>query len=216
MDVEARRYRFRLLNGSDSAFYTMSVTTPAAPTQSAIPIWQIGTDDRLLNAPVKAGQLTQAPGERADVIVDFTKFKPGTWFILSNSAPTPFPAEAKVLAGLTDRIMAFDVVVATGVDTSLPHKDLVNLNRTDPVPAPAVVARTRDIALYETLDEFGRITPLMGTPANSYEFLDPITVNSTSATRRCGGSTTTPPTATRSTCTRCRTRSSRARRSARS
>src|SRR5687767_6908949 len=100
----------------------------------------------------------------ADVIVDFTKFKPGTRFILSNSAPTPFPAGAKVLAGLTDRIMAFDVVAATGVDTSLAPKDLVNLNRTDPVPAPAVVAPTRDIALYETLDEFGRVTPLLGTP----------------------------------------------------
>jgi spore coat protein A len=177
MNVEAKRYRFHLLNGSDSRFYTMSVTTPGAAGLSAMPIWQIGTDDGLLNAPVKGPALTIGPGERADVILDFTKFKPGTRFLLSNSAPTPFPAGAKVVAGLTDRIMAFDVVAPLGADLSTAPGLLTNLNRTDPLPIPAAAAPTRNVALYETTDAQGRITPLLGTPASSAEFMDPITEN---------------------------------------
>ena len=151
----------------------MSVTTPAAPTQSAIPIWQIGSDEGLLNTPVKLAQLTLGPGERADVIVDFTKFKPGTRFVLTNTAPTPFPGGARVVARLTDRIMAFDVVAATSADTSFVPSRTTLLNRTEPVPAPAIVAPTRDMALYETTDRYGRITPLLGTPAGSADFMDP-------------------------------------------
>src|SRR5581483_9220715 len=121
--------------------------------------------------------LTLGPGERADVILDFTKFKAGTRFILSNSAPTPFPAGAKVMAGLTDRIMAFDVVAPVGADLSRPPGQLTNLNRTDPLALPAAATPTRNVALYETTDALGRITPLLGTPASSAEFLDPITEN---------------------------------------
>jgi spore coat protein A len=115
------------------------------------------------------------------VIVDFTKFKPGTRFILTNSAPTPFPAGAKVVAGLADRIMAFDVVAATTPDaTFVPTKKGATtgpqLNFTNPLPDLAdPVTNTRSVALYETTDQFGRITPLLGTPAGSAEFLDPIT-----------------------------------------
>jgi spore coat protein A len=179
MNVEARRYRLRLLNGSDSRFYTMTFGDPAVGTT---PIWQIGTDDGLLNSPVKLNQLVLGPGERADVIVDFSKFKPGTRFVLTNTAATPFPNGARVVAGLTDRIMAFDVVAPAGPDnTVVPTKTgpttTPKLNFTNPIPAPTVVTPTRDVALYETTDKYGRITPLMGTPASSAEFLDPITEN---------------------------------------
>jgi spore coat protein A, manganese oxidase len=175
MTVEAKRYRFRLLNASDSRFYTMSVTN--AVTQGTTPIWQIGTDDGLLNAAVKGGALTLAPGERADVVLDFTKFKPGTRFVLTNTARAPFPAGARVVAGQTDRIMAFDVVAPVGADLSTPPAQLTNLNRTDPLTNPIAATPTRDVALYETTDAFGRITPVLGTPASSATLMDPITEN---------------------------------------
>jgi spore coat protein A len=181
MNVEARRYRFHLLNGSDSRFYTMTVANQA--TLATAPIWQVGTDDGLLNSPVKLTQLTLGPGERADVVVDFTKFKPGTRLTLTNSARAPFPAGARVVAGLTDRIMAFDVVAPTSPDTSfVPTKTgattTPKLNFTNPLPDLAdPVTNTREVALYETTDGLGRITPLLGTPAGSAEFTDPITEN---------------------------------------
>ena len=175
MTVEAKRYRLRLINASDSRVYTIALNN--AVTLANTPIWQIGSDDGLLNAPVKLATLTLAPGERADVIVDFSKFKPGTRFVMTNTAPIPFPNGAQVTPGLTDRIMAFDVVAPVGPDLSTPPAQMTSLNRTDPIPAPAIVTPTRDIALYETTDGLGRITPLLGTPASSAEFLDPITEN---------------------------------------
>jgi spore coat protein A len=178
MDVEAKRYRFHLLNGSDSRFYTMKIANAAGPASAApLPIWQIGTDDGLLNAPVNLSQLTIGPGERADVIVDFTNVPAGTRFILTNSARSPFPGGARVTNGTTDRIMAFDVVAAIGPDASTPVGQLTNLNRTDAPRAPTNDAPTRQVALYETTDALGRVTPLLGTPASSATFMQPITEN---------------------------------------
>ena len=171
MNVEQRRYRFRLLNGSDSRFYTMTFGDPAVGTT---PIWQIGTDDGLLNTPVKLGVLTLGPGERADVIVDFSKFKVGTRFVLTNTAQTPFPVGARVVPGITDRIMAFDVVARVGADnTVVPTRTTQLRPLNDQILAPADVPWTRQVALYETTDRYGRITPLLGTPETSKDFIDP-------------------------------------------
>ena len=170
MDVEARRYRFRLLNGSDSRFYTMTFTNPL--TLGTAPIWQIGTDNGLLNSPVKLAQLTLGPGERADVVVDFSKFKAGTRFVLTNTAQTPFPVGARVVPGLTDRIMAFDVVPPAGTDTTVAPTRTTPLNP-EPILAPTNDPWTRQVALYETTDRYGRVTPLLGTPQGSLDFIDP-------------------------------------------
>ena len=178
MTVEARRYRFRMVNASDSRFYTMTLTNPLKSlTASAAPIWEIGTDDGLLNSATKMATLIIAPGERVDFIVDFTKFKPGTRLVLSNNAPEPYPDGDDVAAGMTDRMMAFDVVPVTNVDTSTPPSLLTNLRPGSLIAAPTVVAPTRSLTLYETTDAAGRITPLLGTPASSAEFMDPITEN---------------------------------------
>ena len=189
MNVEAKRYRFRLLNGSDSRFYMMSIVKPTAqgqipqapavggPLAAAIPIWQIGTDDGLLNAPVNLTQLTIGPGERADVILDFTNVPVGTRLVLTNNARSPFPGGTRVATGTTDRIMAFDVVPAVGADLSTAPAAMTNLNRTDPPLPPTNDAPTRQVALYETTDGLGRITPLLGTPASSATLMDPITEN---------------------------------------
>jgi spore coat protein A len=182
LDVQPKRYRLRLLNGSDSRFYTMTLANAAilqtANTfNSAVPFWQIGTEQGLLNAPVKLPLLTIGPGERVDVVVDFTKFKPGTQFILTNSANTPFPGGTRVVAGLTDRIMAFNVVASDGTpDTSKAPATLTNLRAADPIPAPPAVAPAGDqqMTLYETVDGMGRITPLLGDVNTSKTFVDGV------------------------------------------
>ena len=48
LEVEPRRYRFRVLNGCNSRFLELKLVNPA--TQ---PFWQIGSDGGLLDAPVK-------------------------------------------------------------------------------------------------------------------------------------------------------------------
>jgi spore coat protein A, manganese oxidase len=78
-------YRFRIVNGSNARFYNLKLSVKQAN------ILQIGTDGGLLNAPVNVGQLLLGPGERADVLIDFSRFTNGTKIVLQNNARTPFP-----------------------------------------------------------------------------------------------------------------------------
>jgi spore coat protein A len=64
LDVAPRRYRFRIVNASNSRFYYLSMSDRR-------PIHQIGSDQGFLAAPAAMPQVTLAPGERADVVVDF-------------------------------------------------------------------------------------------------------------------------------------------------
>jgi spore coat protein A, manganese oxidase len=78
LEVEPRRYRFRLLNGSNARIYHLAFANDA-------PFHQIGTDQGLLPAPVPMSMLEIAPGERADLVVDFSEHR-GTSLILKNDA----------------------------------------------------------------------------------------------------------------------------------
>ncbi len=111
LNVEARRYRFRLLNGSNARMYNLYFSNKT-------PFWQIGTDGGLLDSPVKVTKLFLAPGERADVIVDFTAMPPGTTMLLQNDAKAPFPSGAPPDPATTAQIMQFRVTIPTGADLS--------------------------------------------------------------------------------------------------
>ena len=85
LDVEPRQYRFRVLNGSDSRFYNLFLS-------SAQQFIQIGSDQGLLRAPFPMNQMLIAPGERRDIILDFSD--PALWgqtIILKNNAKAPYP-----------------------------------------------------------------------------------------------------------------------------
>jgi len=82
MNVDKGLYRFRLLDGSNALFYTLSFS-------NGMPFTMIGSDGGYLKAPVFMTQLTIAPAERADILVDFSNFTPGTKIILQNAAAGP-------------------------------------------------------------------------------------------------------------------------------
>jgi spore coat protein A len=79
-EVEPRLYRIRLVNAANSRFFRLSVHVldPAASNPSdrtrAVPFHQIGSDQGLLAAPVELNVVTYAPGERADLLIDFSQF----------------------------------------------------------------------------------------------------------------------------------------------
>ena len=128
LEVEPRTYRFRILNGSNSRFYNLSLTSQ----QSFI---QIGSEGGLLPEPVTLRELLIAPGERADVIVDFAGYA-GQSIVLTNDAPAPFPpGETTSLP----EIMQFRVTLPlSGRDaTSLPKK-LPGFRRLNPNSATTV------------------------------------------------------------------------------
>ena len=94
LNVEPRRYRLHLLGGANARAWRLHF--------GSVPVYVIGSDDNYLDAPVAStvsafgtipggtNMVFLAPGERADVIVDFTNFK-GETITITNDAPAPFP-----------------------------------------------------------------------------------------------------------------------------
>ena len=80
LEVEPRKYRFRVLNGSNGRYYRISLP-------EGVEVYQIGTDQGLLPGPVSLTQVQLAPGERADLIIDFAPHR-DTRIVLSNDAFT--------------------------------------------------------------------------------------------------------------------------------
>jgi spore coat protein A, manganese oxidase len=76
LNVEPRKYRFRILNASNARFYRLTM-------ENGQSFHQIGTDQGLLSEPVAVKRLQLASGERADVVVDFSD-SAGAEIVLNN------------------------------------------------------------------------------------------------------------------------------------
>jgi spore coat protein A len=180
LDVEARTYRFRLLNGSDSRFYELRLTNdqklPKGVSQPVLNV--IGTDNGLLDGPaVPVRTLRIAPGERYDVIVDFSQYK-GFSFTLQNVAGGNGSRPIFNDPQTTGQIMKFNVATA---EPSIP--DPVNPQwKVDLRPNETLPVWTKNadgtwtssvgtttapgdhaLSVFEGLDPYGRIFPHLGT-----------------------------------------------------
>lgn len=114
MNVKEGQYRFRLLDGSNARFYNLSFSNGMSFTQ-------IGTDGGYLKGAATLTSLLIAPGERADILVDFSGLSPGTKIILQNDATSPYPSGDPVDLNTTGQIIQFTVTADTGfVPQSLP------------------------------------------------------------------------------------------------
>jgi spore coat protein A len=95
LEVEPRKYRFRLLNASNSRFYHLRLynadaTGHALNDSFDVPAFnQIGTDGGLLPAPLELRYLLITPAERFDIVIDFSDYA-GKFFSLVNDAPAPY------------------------------------------------------------------------------------------------------------------------------
>jgi spore coat protein A, manganese oxidase len=78
LEVEPRKYRFRILNGANGRFYRLSLSP-------AVEIHQIGSDQGLLSAPVAVSYVQLAPGERADLVIDFAGHQGGQLLLTSDA-----------------------------------------------------------------------------------------------------------------------------------
>ncbi len=98
LDVEPRPYRFRILNGCNSRFMVLRLSREKLPAETesykkvgdsspdaaAATLYQIGSDGGMFSRcvpltgngpPSPKSYLVLAPGERADIIVDFSELK---------------------------------------------------------------------------------------------------------------------------------------------
>ena len=169
MNVARRQYRFRVLNGSDSRVYDMRIRTNNG-TGGAINFLVIGNELGLLNNPVSVNVLPIAPGERYDIVVDFSPLTlAGGRLVMTNTAGSPYPNGAPPVAGLTDRIMAFDVAGRRSPAVAPTVRTTTNLRPVHgPLAALPAATKTRRLLLVEGTDSFGRLQTMIGT-------VDPVT-----------------------------------------
>ncbi|GAA2423930.1 multicopper oxidase [Streptomyces macrosporus] len=170
LEVEPRQYRLRLLNGSNSRFYRLSVDG-----RWPFPVTQIGADNGFLHRPHRLdGPLVISPGERVDLVVDFRDHR-GAVLELTNDAPTPFPKGAPV-APPADKVLQFRV--DRPYDRRVPEPRLPEALRGAPYRVAGTPARTRRLLLLDGRDEFGRPKPRLGTVEHgALGWDDPITEN---------------------------------------
>jgi spore coat protein A, manganese oxidase len=93
LDAEPRMYRFRILNGCNARILSLDI--------GGVSFWQIGAEGGMWDRPVLVDKLVLAPAERADVLVDFSKFA-GQTIVLKNHKPpkpvsTPAPSLEQVM-----------------------------------------------------------------------------------------------------------------------
>ena len=84
MDVRSRKYRFRLLNGSVSRYFKVGLMDEQG---HPVPFYMIANDGNIMEHTVyfENGELpTQGIAERYDIIIDFSKFKPGDKLYMVN------------------------------------------------------------------------------------------------------------------------------------
>ena len=169
LQVQPRRYRFRLLNGSNARFYNLSFS-------NKLPFWQIGTDGGYLDAPVRVRELLLGPAERADVIVDFAAAKK-TVVTLTNDAKTPFPAGTSPNPRTTGQIMQFQVAAGPVTDNSYNPALGGTLRPNNPIEplTAAPVSVTRRLTLNEVIGPGGPLEVLL----NNTKWMAATTENAT-------------------------------------
>jgi FtsP/CotA-like multicopper oxidase with cupredoxin domain len=142
MNVEPRKYRLRLLNGSNARFFRLRLS-------DGRPFVQIGSDGGFMAAPVEVKTLMLSPGERADVIVDFSGLGQGKTIVVTNDAVAPFPVGDKPDPRSTGVVMQFRGVPLTSADASAIPAKLVD------VPALGAPTLTRTLTLDEHIGRKG-------------------------------------------------------------
>ncbi|GAA4702565.1 multicopper oxidase family protein [Brevibacillus fulvus] len=142
LEVEPRKYRFRILNASNTRSYTLFL-------DNQMPITQIGTDSGFLRNPVSVSELTLAPAERVDIILDFSQHA-NEKIALKNSSPC---------GGEAPNPKTTAYVMQFRVSLPLADKDTSEIPRVlarQTAPNPLKAERTRNLTLSGSADHYGR------------------------------------------------------------
>lgn len=137
LPTPAQVIRFRLLNASSERVYNFGL-------QGNLTFYQIGTDGGLLNAPVALTRLRLAPGERAEILIDFAEKSGQTIKLMSFASELPnaiygalqpgmgpgqtIPGyKTNVLNGADFKILTFNIISQTASPiTKIPTALVVN------------------------------------------------------------------------------------------
>jgi spore coat protein A len=145
LEVEPRKYRFRIMNGANGRFFRFSFG-------DSLEFHQIGSDQGLLAAPLPIKRLLLAPAERSDVIFDFSAHA----------------GKEVVLKSDSFDLLQFRVSAATVGDTSGLPATLRPLAR---IPESQAI-KTRRLTLDENMD---MVQQSMGMLLNNTHWHMPVT-----------------------------------------
>jgi spore coat protein A, manganese oxidase len=145
-DIEPRKYRLRLMNGSNSRFYRFGFSNHAA-------FQVIANDQALLPAPVEARRVPLAPAERADIVVDFA----------------PFAGTSIELVSAAEPILQFRIAKTGTADSS---QVPAVLRQPEQRPREQDAVRTRRLTLDENMD---KVQQSMGMLLNKTHWMAPVT-----------------------------------------
>ena len=152
LDVDATRYRFRVLNASNARIYRLALRNDRG---KALSFSLIGTDGGLLEQPRTATQLFVAPSERVDLLVDFSQLSAGGFALLESRAFDPMHGELSPSTGHTEGEATPHVhdhshgapangnAAASSASDGAPHALLqfnIRRRRASPPPLPARVS----------------------------------------------------------------------------
>jgi spore coat protein A len=177
LNVEPRRYRFLLINGSNARTYELFIVNPVTKAMGP-PIWQISTDGGYLDAPVKIDpnvkpldKLVVMPGERAGFIIDFAGLA-GQTLLLRNTGRTPYPKGGPPMGSTLGQIIQFRVGAtssytsdqsynpAAGIPLRTPMVRLVD-PATGTLAAGVTADETRQLTLNEVIGAGGPLEILV-------------------------------------------------------
>lgn len=137
-EVEPAVYRFRLLNGSSSRFYSLRLEGDAS-------LHVVGTDTGLLNAPHPMTEpLVIAPGERYDTLIDFREAADSTVHLTDGVLPADVVSPAP---GPLGQLVQFRVGADASPDAPTAVPDAFVLQP----GVPTATAPERNLSLVEIL-----------------------------------------------------------------
>lgn len=132
-NVQRTLYRFRILNGSNARVYKVSLSDNSN-------FWLISTDSGLKNQPAQMNNVSIAPGERVNILIDFSAYTIGESILLKT---LPFSGSGGTdLQGIEMDLLTFNIVGNGNshgiVPANLATSEYYNINDTE---------RTRDFTL---------------------------------------------------------------------
>lgn len=117
LDVQQVKMRFRILNGSNARNFEFKLSNQAS-------FYQIASDGGLLQQAIELNELFLSPGERAEIIIDFSKYKENDVLQLMSNNETVMTFNVKEksldrtdLPEILAVIERLDESLATGIKT---------------------------------------------------------------------------------------------------
>ena len=164
LEVQPKRYRFLVLNGSNARTYELFLNQPSNKKHAPV-IYVIGNDGGYLDTPgvidpALGQKLVIMPGERYEIIVDFGGIPAGSTLLLKNTGKTPYPAGTSPQGTTLGQLLQFRVTCpATGcpTDTSWNPATLGTIRLNQPITRLSVPA-TGTLAPGVTVDATRQLT----------------------------------------------------------